>query len=88
MAAAKTRPASARQLRDELLLPVIKHLHEENHSVYGVRKMHALLKRQGWNIGRDQTTRLCVWRGRAVWHGRRRCAPPRVLPRRLSRRTS
>ena len=50
---------------------MIKYLHEENHSVYGVRKMHALLKRQGWNIGRDQTTRLCVWRGRAVWHGRR-----------------
>lgn len=56
--AAKTRPASARQLRDELLIPEIVRLHAENYGVYGVRKMHALLRRQGWMIGRDQTGRL------------------------------
>lgn len=56
--AAKTRQPSARQLRDELLIPEIQRLHAENYGVYGVRKMHALLKRAGWKIGRDQTARL------------------------------
>lgn len=56
--AAKTRPASGRQLRDEFLIPEITRLHAENYGVYGVRKMHALLKREGWEIGRDQTARL------------------------------
>ncbi|MBD3943974.1 IS3 family transposase [Microbacterium sp. NEAU-LLC] len=56
--AAKTRPASARQLKDELLVGEIKRLHAENYGVYGVRKMHALLRRQGWDVGRDQTARL------------------------------
>jgi len=56
--AAKARPKSARQLRDELLVPEIVRLHAENYGVYGVRKMHALLRRQGWDIGRDQTARL------------------------------
>lgn len=56
--AAKTRPVSARQLKDELLVGEVVRLHAENYSVYGVRKMHALLCRQGWHIGRDQTARL------------------------------
>ncbi|WP_449528529.1 IS3 family transposase [Galactobacter valiniphilus] len=56
--AAKARPASARQLKDELLVPETVRLHEENYGVYGVRKMHALLLRQGWGVGRDQTARL------------------------------
>ena len=41
------RPASARQLRDDLLVPEIVRLHAENYGVYGRRKMHALLRRQG-----------------------------------------
>ena len=56
--AAKTRGPSTRQLRDELLVPEIRRLNEENYGVYGVRKMHALLRRQGWDVGRDQTARL------------------------------
>ena len=56
--AAKTRVPSARQLKDELLVPEIVRLHAENYGVYGVRKMHALLRREGWDIGRDQTARL------------------------------
>ena len=43
--APKRRPASARQLRDELLVPEVARLHAENYGVYGRRKMHALLKR-------------------------------------------
>ena len=56
--AAKARPASARQLKDELLVPEVVRLHAENYGVYGVRKMHALMRRQGWDLGRDQTARL------------------------------
>lgn len=44
--AAKTRPASARDLRNELLIAVIKRLHEKNYGIYRVRKMHAPLKRK------------------------------------------
>ena len=55
---AKHRPASARQLRDELLVPEVVRLHAENYGVYGRRTMHALHKRQGWVVGRDQTERL------------------------------
>lgn len=39
-------------------MPEIRRLHAENYSVYGVRKMHALLQRAGGEIGRDQTGRL------------------------------
>ena len=56
--AAKRRPAAARQLRDELLVPEIQRLHAKHYGVYGRRKMHALLRREGWQIGRDQTERL------------------------------
>ncbi len=56
--AAVTRAPSARQLRDELLVPEVARLHAENYGVYGRRKMHALLRRQGWAVGRDQTERL------------------------------
>ncbi len=56
--AAKTRPPSVRALRDGLLVPEVVRLHAENYGVYGRRKMHALLKRQGWQVGRDQTERL------------------------------
>lgn len=56
--AAVGRTPSARQLRDDLLVPEVARLHAENYGVYGRRKMHALLRRQGWDIGRDQTARL------------------------------
>ena len=56
--AAKSRPASARTLSDQLIGGEIVRLHAENYGVYGVRKMHRLLGRQGWEIGRDQTGRL------------------------------
>lgn len=56
--AAANRTPSARQLHDDLLVPEISRLHAENYGVYGRRKMHALMRRQGWEIGRDQTERL------------------------------
>ncbi len=56
--AAKNRSPSARALRDEQLKPVIAQVHADNYGVYGVRKMHASLRRHGVQIGRDQTGRL------------------------------
>ena len=56
--AAKDRAPSARQLRDDLLVPEVVRLQAENYGVYGRRKMHALMRRQGWNVGRDHTERL------------------------------
>ena len=56
--AAKKRQPSARQLRDDLLIPEIRRLHEKHFSVCGRRKMHALLRREGWEIGRDACERL------------------------------
>jgi putative transposase len=56
--AAKTRPPSSRTLSDRLLGAEMDRLHAENYGVYGVRKMHALMRRQGWALGRDQTGRI------------------------------
>ena len=44
--AARTRPPSARAVRDEELKPVIERVHQENYGVYGIRKMHAQLQRE------------------------------------------
>ena len=56
--AAKQRPASAREVRDEVRVGEIRRIHAENYSVYGYRKMHHAMRRAGWDIGRDQTARL------------------------------
>ena len=70
--AAKSRPASARALSDQLIGGEIARLHAENYGVYGVRKMHRLLRRHGWEIGRDQTGRLMRSLGiRGVKRGKR-----------------
>ena len=56
--AAKSRPASARALRDSLLIEELKRIHAENYGAYGVRKMHHAMAHAGWEIGRDQVARL------------------------------
>jgi putative transposase len=56
--AAKTRPRSARAVRDEQLKALIADEHQLNYGVYGVRKMHAALRRRGEQVGRDQVARL------------------------------
>ena len=52
--AARTRPPSDREIRDEQL--IADHLigvHRKNYSVYGVKKMHQGLRRKDWNPGRQ-----------------------------------
>jgi transposase InsO family protein len=56
--AARTRPASDREIRDEQLIADLRTVHRDNYSVYGVLKMHQAMKRKGWRLGREQTRRL------------------------------
>ncbi|WP_152691471.1 IS3 family transposase, partial [Corynebacterium striatum] len=54
----KARGLSARALRDAALVEHIRDVHAENYGVYGVRKMWHALRRDGIDIGREQTARL------------------------------
>jgi putative transposase len=56
--AAKTRPPSARTVSDANTTEVIKRVHTENYGVYGVRKIHAELNRQGRQVARCTVARL------------------------------
>lgn len=56
--AAKTRPPSARTVRDATLKDDITRIHAEHFSVYGVRKAWRVLRREGIEVGRDHVGRL------------------------------
>ena len=73
--AAKTRPPSPRSVADAALGERIQQAHEANYGVYGVRKIHAALRRDGAQIGRDHVGRLMRQLGLA---GVRRGKPKRT----------
>nr|WP_157672899.1 IS3 family transposase [Arcanobacterium phocae] len=54
----QSRGISVRSLRDAALIEHIVEVHEGNYSVYGIRKMWHALRREGIDIGREQTARL------------------------------
>ncbi len=56
--AAKTRPPSARAVRDAQLVDDIKVAHKANLGVYGARKIHAELNREGVKVARCTVERL------------------------------
>ncbi len=56
--AAKTRPPSARAVRDAELVEDIKTAHRANLGVYGARKIHAELGREGIPVARCTVERL------------------------------
>lgn len=56
--AAKTRPPSARAVRDAELVEEIAACHRANLGVYGARKIHAELNRQGIRVARCTVERL------------------------------
>ncbi len=56
--AAKTRAPSARTVSDAATTEILKRVHGENYGVYGVRKMHAELNRQGHRVARCTVARL------------------------------
>ncbi|WP_423464815.1 IS3 family transposase [Promicromonospora sp. MS192] len=56
--AATSRPPSARSVADAARTEVIEQVHRANYGVYGARKMHAELRRQGHQIARCTVERL------------------------------
>ncbi len=71
--AAKHRPPSARSVRDGELKELIAVVHQDNYGVYGVRKVHRQLRRDGQQV--------------APLHGGpadARAGPARGAPRRLA----
>jgi putative transposase len=59
--AAKTRPPSARSVRDAEVIAAITRVHEENYGVYGIRKVWAQLGREG-GVGGHRVARCTVGR--------------------------
>ena len=56
--ASKTRPASARAVRDAAMMQILMVLWVTNRKVYGAHKLWKAARRAGHDIGRDQTARL------------------------------
>ena len=56
--AARGRPLSARERRDQELTPRLVGIWKDNYQVYGARKLWKAAQRAGIEIGRDQTARL------------------------------
>ena len=56
--AAKHRPASARAIRDAVMIPILVALWQANYQVYGAHKLWKAALRAGHSIGRDQVARL------------------------------
>jgi putative transposase len=54
----RTRPPSARSVTDVATTAVIEQVHAENFGVYGARKVHAQLRRQGHPVARCTVERL------------------------------
>jgi putative transposase len=70
--AAKSRPISARALRDAVMIPILLALWQANYSVYGAHKLWKAARRAGHDIGRDQVARLMRQAGiQGVKRGRR-----------------
>ena len=56
--AARSRPLSARAIRDGELCAAIARIHEAHYGVYGVRKIHAALRREGERVAESTVRRL------------------------------
>jgi putative transposase len=56
--AARSRPPSARALRDEQLIEEIRRIYRENYRVYGARKVWRQLRREGFSVARCTVERL------------------------------
>jgi putative transposase len=54
----RSRPPSARSVTDAVTTTVIEQIHADNFGVYGTRKVHAALHRQGHPVARCTVQRL------------------------------
>ncbi|WP_432791117.1 IS3 family transposase [Brevibacterium sp. K11IcPPYGO002] len=76
--ARKQRPASNRQIRDEILKEEISTVHANNYDAFGARKMHIVLNREPDPLGRGHVARCTIERlmkdlGFQLLPRRRRC---------------
>ena len=78
--AARSRPPSARALRDAELEVAIRGVHARNHGVYGARKVWHALRRLGIVAGRDRVARLMGGLGLAGLTRARRVRTTRPAP--------
>jgi putative transposase len=67
---------SARDVEDERLVAVIRHVHETNYEAYGQRRMWKALLREGEDVGRDHVRRLM--RANGIEGAKRRGKPWRT----------
>src|SRR5699024_7199360 len=74
----KTRPPSKRAIRVEELLVQIRRVHAKNFGVYGAKKLHAQLRREGISVARCPAVRLT--RTAVLRAICRATAPPTTLP--------
>jgi transposase InsO family protein len=76
--ARKTRPASARTLRDEELVDRIRRVHEASHGTYGARRVWHQLRRDGVEVARCTVERLMRLHGieGVIRGGKRRTTIP------------
>jgi putative transposase len=77
--ARRNRPPSARACRDQVVSARIREVHEANYGVYGIRKMHAALRREG-GVSGEHVARCTVQRlmKAAGLHGISRSKGPRT----------
>ena len=87
--AAKSRPPSARAVRDAVLVPILVALWHDNYRVYGAHKLWKAARRAGHDIGRDQVARLMRQPASRACRARQRVRTTRPGPDvRRGRRTS
>ena len=86
--AAKSRPLSARAVRDAVMIPILLAIWQANYSVYGAHKIWKAAHWAGHYIGRDQVARLMRQAGiRGVKRGRRIITTRGVTTKRPARPT-
>jgi putative transposase len=78
--AVKSRPASARAVRDAVLIPILMAIWVANYRVYGAHKLWKAARRAGHDIGRDQVARLMRQAGIEGVRRRRRFRTTRSDP--------
>lgn len=66
---------SLREQRDDLVKLEIQRVYDENHSVYGVRKVWRQLLREGFSVARCTVSRLMKVMGLAGVRRGKNCAP-------------
>jgi transposase InsO family protein len=68
----KSRPASPRQLANEVLLVEIREIHETSRRTYGAPRVCGQLRRRGRHVGHNRVAKLMADNGLVGAHARRK----------------